>query len=88
MNKTKYTIYWTACDGKSPLSRVTYDLNEALREMKNMRKVPDMFQSIAMCSESEEQVGGMGVDSVYDGVLPDGQDYVYKTGRDRGREPR
>ncbi len=86
---TKYTIYWTSCDGRTALSEtIIDDMGEALRRMENMRKVPSQFMNIAWCSVDSNQIGGLGVDTVKDGILPDGQDYVYKTGRDRGREPR
>lgn len=87
MNKTKYTIYWTGQDGL-PHSMKRYDLTKALAEMEKMRKRADYYHSIAYCAENVDQVGQMGVDAVVDGKLPDGQDYVYKTGRDRGRDPR
>lgn len=65
----------------------TYDMIDALREMEAMRKTPG-FSAVTFCSENTDQVGKNGVDSVKDGKLPDGQEYVYKTGRDRGRDPR
>jgi len=43
---------------------------------------------VTMASENPNQVGKMGVDTIKDGILPDGLEYVYKTGRDRGRDPR
>jgi hypothetical protein len=85
MNQTKYTIYWTleGCPGRE----VTFDLKLALDIMNNYRKCPG-YSAIVMASENVDQIGQMGVDAVKDGVLPDGQEYVYKTGRDRGRESR
>ena len=82
---TQYTIYWTL--GGYPGSLVTEDLGHALRTMEGMRQAPG-YSAVTFCSENADQVGKTGVDTVKNGVLPDGKDYVYKTGRDRGREPR
>ncbi len=82
---TKYTIYWTADD--EPQIKRTEDMSFALSWMEYLRKQPQ-FSDVAWCSANTDQVGGLGVDTVKDGKLPDGQDYVYKTGRDRGRDPR
>lgn len=85
MNKTKYTIYWMYNDLACFCH--TYNMIEALNTMEDLRKDP-RYSSVAFCSENVDQVGGMGVDAVVNGILPDGQEYVYKTGRDRGRDPR
>jgi hypothetical protein len=85
MNKTQYTIYWML--GGYPNAMQTNDMAEAMRQMESMRKCPG-YSAITFCSENPDQVGKPGVDTVKDGVLPDGQEYVYKTGRDRGRDPR
>lgn len=63
------------------------DLGEALRLMEELRKIPG-YRAVTFCSENADQVGKPGVDTIKNGILPDGQEYVYKTGRDRGREPR
>jgi hypothetical protein len=85
MNKVLYTIYWTIDD--EPQFRRTPDLKFALSWMEYLRKYPKC-SAITFCSENDDQVGKMGVDAVVDGMLPDGLEYVYKTGRDRGRDPR
>lgn len=85
MNKTKYTIY--AMHDGFPVSFETEILTEALGLSERLRKDPG-YGSIAMCAENVDQVGKNGVDAVVDGILPDGLEYVYKTGRDRGRDPR
>jgi hypothetical protein len=87
MNNTKYTIYWTDKDGK-PGSMLIYNLQIALSAMESMRAHPDHYSAVTFCSENADQVGKPGVDAVVNGVLPDGLEYVYKTGRDRGRDPR
>jgi len=85
MNKTQYTIYWMV--DNEPQFKQTPDMGYALAWMEYLRKNPK-FSAITFCSENIDQVGKPGVDAVVDGVLPDGQEYVYKTGRDRGRDPR
>jgi len=85
MNNTKYTIYWMS-EGH-PHSCYTYNMTEALSTLEDLRKDPT-YSSVAFCSENVDQVGKPGVDAVVNGMLPDGLEYVYKTGRDRGRDPR
>lgn len=62
-------------------------MTEAMQTMEELRKEPDR-SAIVLSAEHAEQVGKMGFDVITNGVLPDGQEYVYKTGRDRGRDPR
>jgi hypothetical protein len=86
MNKTIYTVYWlesedgvlTSCFIQSA------ELGPALGLAETMRN-KDGVRAVTMVSENVDQIGRTGVDAVVDGVLPDGQEYVYKTGRDRGR---
>ncbi len=85
MNNTQYTIYWLL-EGYSGFEQ-TEDMGYALRRMEELRKAPG-YSAVTFCSENAALVGKPGVDTVKNGVLPDGLDYVYKTGRDRGREPR
>ena len=85
MNKTEYMVYWT--DRFDIHHGMWADsLSQALIYVEQHRKNNCRF--VTMCAENPDQIGSMGVDSVVDGLLPDGQEYVYKTGRDRGREPR
>lgn len=63
-----------------PTAVVVYDMGKALKIMEQMRN-DSSYESIALCSENADQVGKAGVDAVRNGVLPDGQAYVYKTGR-------
>ena len=83
MNNTTFTVYWletnkegkkTAYFEQSPHMRASMKLVEALRNHPSA-------SAITFCSENPDQVGKMGVDAVVGGVLPDGQEYVYKTGR-------
>ena len=87
MNNTNYTIYWLVTDNDGTKASgyfETIDLKACLKTMESLRKLPDV-SAITMCAEHADQVGKMGVDAVVDGILPDGQEYIYKTGRDRGR---
>lgn len=85
MIKTLYTVYWT--QGSQVHSHPTWNMAEAMKLMEVLRKDIDA-SAIVMAAEHADQVGKMGVDTIKDGILPDGQEYVYKTGRDRGRDPR
>lgn len=87
MNGTNYTVYWmvTNKDGSKAVGYLeTIELRVCLKTMESLRKLPGV-NAITMCAEHGDQVGKMGVDAVVDGILPDGQEYVYKTERDRGR---
>lgn len=78
MNNTKYIIYWTTEDG--PKSSETDDMNKALQDIATLRKqVRNGYKAthITMCAENVDQVGQMGVDSVVDRKLPDGEDYTW-----------
>lgn len=48
----------------------------ALRRVEEMRKCPG-YSAVTFCSENVDQVGSPGVDSVVDGVLPDGSEYSW-----------
>lgn len=77
---TKYTIYWTL--GGYPGSQELHDLNKALKVMEEMRRSP-AYSAIAMASECVDQVGKMGVDSIENGILPDGYVYEYMKRREQ-----
>ena len=85
MNQATYIVYWTMSNGQ-PASAEHTEVQSALRHAELHRRQGMRF--VTICAENADQVGTMGVDAVADGVLPDGQEYVYKTGRDRGRDPR
>ena len=80
MNQTSYMVYWTLIEA---YSKEFDDMGEALSYMQELRN--SGRRHVTMSAENTNQVGKMGADSVENGVLPDGQEYVYKTGRDRGR---
>ena len=78
MNKTEYVIYWS--EGPIAHSHKEYDMNTALRYVETLRKWArngTKITHITMCAENADQVGQMGVDSVVDGKLPDGEDYTW-----------
>lgn len=81
MNDTLYTVYWLY-QGR-PKHFQTTDMVEAMQTMETLRKSGDT-SAIVMSAEHAGQVGKMGVDAVKNGTLPDGQEYVYKTGRGQG----
>ena len=79
MNKTEYMVYWTTEDLIT--SSTWFDnMSEALEYMQFLRKHPEN-KFITMASESVENVGKMGVDSVVDGKCPDGGDFLGRTSR-------
>ena len=80
MNQITYMVYWTLIEA---YSKEFDDMGEALSYMQELRNSGRRY--VTMSAENPNQVGKMGVDSVENGILPDGLDYVYKTGRDRGR---
>lgn len=81
----KYKVYFTDNTGTSQGLEFD-DLVKALDFCQTVRNGGGRF--VTMASENSDQVGKMGVDTIKNGILPDGQEYVYKTGRDRGRDPR
>lgn len=85
MNKTEYMVFWIGMDGYCDALPFT-DLTLALNKAHDLRN--EGMQFVTMAAENVNQVGKMGVDTIKNGILPDGQEYVYKTGRDRGRDPR
>jgi len=82
MNNTRHKVYFTDSTNTSQGLEFT-DIVKALAFTQEIRNNGARF--VTMASESSDQVGKMGVDAVVDGILPDGLEYVYKTGRDRGR---
>lgn len=73
-----YKVYWTAEDGQAR-SEDYVEMIEALTRVNHMRTVDMAY--VAMVSENPNQVGKMGVDSVEDGKLPNGEDYTWKKRR-------
>jgi hypothetical protein len=85
MNNTRYTIYWLDSDTDFPCVHRESDLVLALQFMEKLRKKPQFYGSIAMCSENMDSVGKSGVDSVKDGKTPDGVEYSWVKRRDGGQ---
>lgn len=78
MNKTEYVVYWTDHYGMVHATP-TSDMSEALAITHKMRNAGMRF--VTMASESVENVGKMGVDSVVDGKCPDGEAFLGRTSR-------
>ena len=87
MNKTIYTVYWLEHKNGVLTSGFMQgiDLGAVLKLAEALRN-KEGVHGVTMASENVDQVGKMGVDAVVDGVLPNGLAYIYKTGRDRGRQ--
>ena len=74
-----YKVYWTAPDGAA-CSKDYLDMVEALTEANHLRTIGRAY--VVMASENPNQVGQMGVDSVENGHLPNGDLYTWKMRRD------
>ena len=73
-----YKVYWTAPDG-SACSEDYIEMIKALTQANHLRTIGCSY--VAMVSENPNSVGKPGVDSVVDGVLPDGTAYEWKMRR-------
>jgi hypothetical protein len=73
-----YKIYWTDFTNTSR-GIYTSTLNGALRIVEEKRR--EGFTFVTMVSENPDSVSKPGVDSVIDGVLPDGNSYEWKMRR-------
>ena len=73
-----YKIYWTAPNGAA-CSKDYLDMVEALTEANHLRTAGRAY--VAMVSENPNQVGAMGVDSIKDGKLPNGDAYTWRKRR-------
>ena len=83
MNNTIFTVYWLETDKegkKTAYFEQSPHMNASMKLLEALRKHTSA-SAVTFCSECTDQIGKMGVDAVVDGVLPDGQEYVYKTGR-------
>jgi hypothetical protein len=75
--KTIYKVYWT--QNGMPDSGDFDVLTEALDATAYLRKQGCSF--VTMVSENVDHVGLIGVDSVKDGVCPDGEAFLGRTSR-------
>ena len=73
-----YKVYWTDRDGK-PDAEEFSDLTQALKVSHSLRN--DGFEHVVLSSQVTNSVGKPGVDSIIDGVLPDGNIYEWKMRR-------
>ena len=69
-----HKIYWTDKTGREH-SLFRTALDEALNVAKDARDAGGTFVVIA--TENPNQVGKMGVDTIKEGVLPDGSKYEW-----------
>lgn len=82
---TKFTVYWMSTEGNGKKQAgylETTELKACLKTMETLRTLPGV-SAIAMCSECTDQVGKMGVDTIVDGILPDGHTYDYMKRREQ-----
>lgn len=73
-----YKIYWTDFDNQAQ-GIYANTLTRALRITEEKRQAGYTF--VGMVSEDPNSIGKSGVDSVEDGVLPDGTAYTWKKRR-------
>ena len=73
-----YKVYWTDFTN-TPQGIYTNTLTGALSITEEKRQAGYTF--VTMVSEDPNSVGRPGVDSIEDGVLPDGTDYTWKKRR-------
>jgi hypothetical protein len=73
-----YKVYWTAPNGTA-CSKDFVEMVAALTEANRLRTIGRAY--VVMASENPNQVGQMGVDSVEDGHLPNGDAYTWKIRR-------
>jgi hypothetical protein len=73
-----YKVYWTAPNGEA-CSKDYLDMVEALTQANHLRNIGRAY--VTMIGENPNQVGKMGVDSVEDGKLPNGEAYTWKMRR-------
>lgn len=75
-----YKVYYTELDGSANSVSFNQDqMVDALRSAENLRNRGFTFVSVV--SENPDQVGKMGVDSVKNGLLPDGANYGWRKRR-------
>lgn len=73
-----YKVYWTDTNGAA-CSEDYAEMVEALTEANRLRTQGRAY--VAMVGENANQVGAMGVDSVENGQLPNGENYTWKKRR-------
>ena len=78
-------VYWTSPTGDGATSSWFDSMTEALAFMQFLRRDSSENKFISMASESADNVGKMGVDSVVDGKCPDGVEYSWVKRRDGGQ---
>lgn len=75
-----YKVYWTEGDKPDTPCMADFDeLKAALDYAQMLRSCG--YDFVTMCSQDPNSVGKPGVDSVVDGLLPDGTAYEWKMRR-------
>ena len=72
-----YKVYWTYAN--ESYGEVHMNLNDALKACEHLRKHGRSF--VTMVSEDPNCVGKMGVDSIEEGMCPDGVEYTWRKRR-------
>jgi hypothetical protein len=78
MNKTEYMVYWTEPDGTS-LAEKLDEMVPALNFMQSLRK--DGARFVTLSTETVDNVGKLGVDSLTGDTCPDGKPFLGRTSR-------
>lgn len=73
-----YKVYWSLANGDISAKEIE-NLVEALNKTNELRR--EGFRFVSMVSEDLNQVGELGVLSVENGKLPNGDDYTWKKRR-------
>lgn len=83
MNKTNYMVFYidNEADGYGTRSQYFEVMTEALAFMQELRKPERGISFVTMASESESNVGKMGVAAIVDGKCPDGSEFQGRTSR-------
>lgn len=80
MNMTHYMVFWLDIENKAG-AEYFENMGGALAFMQKLR-LPELGNTfITMASESEDNVGKMGVDAIVDGKCPDGTEFQGRTSR-------
>lgn len=83
MNTTHYMVFWidNEHDGNGPGCQYFEKMGNALAFMHELRRPERGITFVTMASESEDNVGKMGVDAIVDGRCPDGSEFQGRTSR-------
>lgn len=79
MQISKFKVYYT-------VPHTTYSMGVECSSLQEMLKTAEVFRKqgmwlVVMASEQAESIGASGVDSVANGLLPNGDPYTWKMRR-------